>query len=229
MTDSVFPVTDDVMDRDSLRAWVAGISNAGDYVQSGFAVTAGTGLTINIGSGVAFGGGARMARDVATNGVAVTASVTNHVWVTLDETNLDLVVFVVNTTGTAPTTPNVKLATVTCDASGVTGVTDVRDMGPPVGGAIVRKNNGGTEYKRRRTDFVEGLGMAITVSDDASGNEVDVTFTWNGTAVKLGGTTTGTRRAINFIAGTGIAITTADDAAGDKVDVTVTLNRWRNP
>lgn len=112
--------------RDSLRTWIAALAQSADYVVDGFAVTDGGGLTADIAAGSAIGSGTYMARDAASN-VSLDPSATNHIWASVDEDKPGgEVVFIVNTTGTAPSTPAAKLAEVATNSSAVTGVTDKR-------------------------------------------------------------------------------------------------------
>ena len=219
MVDKVFPCTDDNLDEVSLREWVAGISASNPYVESGFVVSDSTGLFIDISAGVAYAGGVRMSRDVATLDIALTASATNHVWVTFDDAVQDGVLFVVNTTGTAPSTPNAKLAEVVTGASSITTITDKRDLGPPAGGFIARKNSTGSDFKRRRANLIEGIGILITVSDDAANNEVDVTVTWYGLGFRKNSVAISNRRNIHFIDGAGVNVALTDDSANDEMEV----------
>ena len=53
--------------------------------------------------------------------------------------------------------------------------------------SIVRKNSTGSDITRRRLNFIEGTNVTLTVGDDPTNNEIDVTiassggsgFTWN--------------------------------------------------
>lgn len=130
MVDSVFPNTNDNMDEATLRAWAAAIANSLPYVRSGFIVTAGAGLTVNVAAGEAFDQGTRISRNVATNGVALTANATNYVFVSIDDALQNTVTFTVNTTGTKPAVPSVLLAAVVTSAAAVTSVTDRRNLTP---------------------------------------------------------------------------------------------------
>lgn len=40
----------------------------------------------------------------------------------------------------------------------------------------IRKNSTGTVYRRPQINLIEGTGITITVSDDPSGGEVDITL-----------------------------------------------------
>lgn len=45
---------------------------------------------------------------------------------------------------------------------------------------ILRKNSTGSEFRRRRLNFIEGSNVTLTVSDDSANNEVDVTIASSG-------------------------------------------------
>ena len=93
----------------------------------------------------------------------------------------------------------------------------------------VNKNSGATVGTRRRINFIEGTDVSITVADDSTNEEVDVTIALPSTLTvnarvavnKNSGATVGTRRRINFIEGSGITLTVADDATNEEVDVTI--------
>lgn len=44
----------------------------------------------------------------------------------------------------------------------------------------VRKNSTGAEYRRRRENFIEGTGVTITVADDPTDDEIDITIAASG-------------------------------------------------
>lgn len=127
MTDQSFPVSNGNMDKAHLRAWMQ-YAGAGDYIVSGCAMSAGAGLTLNIAAGLAVMQGVFI--NFAAKTAAMTASATNHVFLTIDENNLDTIVITVNTTGTAPTTPYIKLGTVVTGVSSITTVTNVFTLTP---------------------------------------------------------------------------------------------------
>jgi hypothetical protein len=52
----------------------------------------------------------------------------------------------------------------------------------------VRKNSAGSTHKRRRINLIEGSGIGLTIADDATDEEVDVTLTNTG---QTGGTQSG--------------------------------------
>lgn len=49
----------------------------------------------------------------------------------------------------------------------------------------VRKNSAGSTYLRRRINVIEGSGISVTLADDATDEEVDVTLTATRSGVKL--------------------------------------------
>src|ERR1043165_5408715 len=59
--------------------------------------------------------------------------------------------------------------------------------------SIIRKNSAGSEFKRRRVNFIEGSNVTLTVADDSANNEVDVTI-----AASSGGTPGGSDTQIQF-------------------------------
>lgn len=40
----------------------------------------------------------------------------------------------------------------------------------------VRKNSTGSDFRRARINFIEGANVTLTVTDDSTNNEVDVTI-----------------------------------------------------
>src|SRR5215208_3140520 len=68
---------------------------------------------------------------------------------------------------------------------------------------IVRKNSAGSDFRRRRLNLIEGSNVTLTVSDDSTNNEVDVTIASSGS-----GTISGTDTQVLFFDGT-------DNPAGD--------------
>lgn len=44
----------------------------------------------------------------------------------------------------------------------------------------VRKNSGGSDFIRRRYNFIEGSGITITIADDSTNDEVDITLASSG-------------------------------------------------
>lgn len=94
-----------------------------NWIISGMSLSAGTGLNVAVSAGSAWIAGYYIEWDAASE-QALTGSATNHVWIALSRDgndNVTGVAFVVNTTGTPPSGPNVKLGTATTDGSSVTG------------------------------------------------------------------------------------------------------------
>lgn len=124
MTDTTFPSSGERITKAHLRRAFKKTSGAQDYVLTGFNVSIGTGLAVNIAAGEAFGNGTFIKRDVATNGVAVAANQTAlKVWVGYDDAQRNVVLF---TTGTAPGENYVLLAEIDSNGSAVTAVRDKR-------------------------------------------------------------------------------------------------------
>lgn len=44
----------------------------------------------------------------------------------------------------------------------------------------VRKNSAGSDFRRARANFIEGSNITLTVTDDPTNNEVDITITGSG-------------------------------------------------
>jgi hypothetical protein len=132
MADTVFPANDDWLARDALRTWLKQ-ARRGNAVLSGFFITDGGGLNASASAGTAVVDGVYIDRTSATT-LALTASSTNHVFLTVDESALDTVVFTVNTTGTAPATPYLKIATVVTGVSTINadGITNIRPQSSEV-------------------------------------------------------------------------------------------------
>lgn len=53
-------------------------------------------------------------------------------------------------------------------------------LGQAMVGTIVRKNSGTTDYERTRLNFIEGANVTLTVSDDATNDEIDITIASSG-------------------------------------------------
>lgn len=99
------------------------LASSRPWIVSGLALGNGTGLNAEIGAGLAWIDGYVVALDAAEP-AACAASETNHIWLELAIDGNDLVTglnVVVNTTGTPPSGPSVKLGTATTDGSAVTG------------------------------------------------------------------------------------------------------------
>ncbi len=91
---------------------------------------------------------------------------------------------------------------------------------------VVRKNSGAEVnfYGRERLNFIEGANITITVTDDASDKETDITIAGsagNITVRKNSGADVGTRARLNFIEGANVTLTVTDDAVDGEVDITI--------
>lgn len=99
------------------------LASSRPWIVSGLALGNGTGLNAEIGAGLAWIAGYVVELDAAEP-AACAASQTNHIWLELAIDGNNLVTglnVVVNTTGTPPSGPSVKLGTATTDGSSVTG------------------------------------------------------------------------------------------------------------
>lgn len=99
------------------------LASSRPWIVSGLALSNGTGLDASIGTGLAWIDGYVVELDAA-EAATCAASDTNHIFLELAVDGNDLVTglnVVVNTTGTAPSGPYVKLGTATTDGSSVTG------------------------------------------------------------------------------------------------------------
>lgn len=99
------------------------LASSRPWIVSGLTLANGTGLNASIVAGLAWINGYVVELDAAEP-AACAASQTNHIWLELAIDGNDLVTglnVVVNTTGTPPSGPNVKLGTATTDGSAVTG------------------------------------------------------------------------------------------------------------
>lgn len=122
MADSAFPIANDVMTKAILRSWMQD-GGVGDYIQSGFVPSDGGDLNVSVSAGVALMQGLRVSTTDALTG-ALSASTTNHVFLTVDETVGDDVILSINTTGTAPSgKPSLKLCQIVTGASSITSIT----------------------------------------------------------------------------------------------------------
>ena len=95
-----------------------------DYVVSGFTLTAGTGLSVNIAVGIARLKGLFINNTTSSSKGSLTASNTNYIYVTLardSNSEAESWSFTSNTSGTTPT-DSLFIGTATTDGSGVTAV-----------------------------------------------------------------------------------------------------------
>jgi hypothetical protein len=99
------------------------LASSRPWIVSGLALSNGSGLNASIGAGLAWIDGYVIEIDAAEPATCA-ASDTNHIFLELAVDGNDLVTglnIVVNTSGTAPSGPHVKLGTATTDGSSVTG------------------------------------------------------------------------------------------------------------
>jgi len=125
MADYTFPTNLRIMQRDILREWVKYGGRFPDQVIEGFQVIAGLNRQFTLTAGKAVVDGVYLRRDDATLGTA-SASATTHVYLTLDETQNNVVSTTMNTTGTPPASPYLKIAEIVSDASNITEVRNLR-------------------------------------------------------------------------------------------------------
>lgn len=120
MATTVFPESGDQITEAAWTAANQALSVATAYRVSGYALSAGSGLNVDISAGSCFINGFHIASD-ATQSESVTASQTNYVYLNEDGT------ITVNTTGTQPA-DSLFLGTAVTDGSGVTSVSHLRDI-----------------------------------------------------------------------------------------------------
>ena len=94
---------------------------------------------------------------------------------------------------------------------------------PAAGTVTIRRNSGANVGTRPRINFIEGPNITLTVIDDGSDNEVDVTIEAVGSAggydtIQQSGTPLTQRTILNFA---GFGITAVDDGAGTRTTVTL--------
>ena len=95
-----------------------------------------------------------------------------------------------------------------------------------LGNVKVRKNTGALVGTRRQLNLIEGANVTLTIADDNTSDEVDITIASaaaGGSIVvrKNSGADVGTRPRLNFIEGANITLTVADDAGDSEVDITI--------
>jgi hypothetical protein len=118
MANFTFPRNSESGNQANLRPWAADLG-VGDYIKSGFVMSGTGGLGISVSAGVAYAQGTRLERTTAITGT-LTDAATNHVFITLDENASNTLVLTLNTSGTAPTTPYLKLGTVVTAGGAIT-------------------------------------------------------------------------------------------------------------
>lgn len=132
MADTVWPQSGEKVTKVPFRRALRDTSGAQDFVKTGFAVSIGTGQTVNIAAGEAYTNGVFVKRDVATNGVAITTG-TRYVFVYYDDALRNTVGFVEQASATPPSAAHQLLAEVVASGGAVTSVTDKRNT-TPIGG-----------------------------------------------------------------------------------------------
>lgn len=170
MATTVFPESGDQITEAAWTSANATLSVADAYRVSGYALSAGTGLNVDISAGTCFINGYQIVSD-ATQSESVTASQTNYVYLNEDGT------ITVNTTGTQPA-DSLFLGTATTDGSGVTAVSHVRDI-----------ESGLWVFKKKPSDESVASSTTLQLDDDlvwtsGNGDIWDVTF---GLLITVGG------------------------------------------
>jgi len=113
-----------------LKGWM-GILSKSNFVRNGFTTTDAGGLNAAVAAGTAFIDGFRVNVASSTT-LALTASVTNHIFLNLSfdvDSLVDDVEYTVNTTGTFPAS-SLKIAEVTTDGAAVTGIAHKMQYAP---------------------------------------------------------------------------------------------------
>lgn len=131
MATSVFPEAGDQITE---AAWTSAnktITNVDAFRLSGYSLSAGTGLNVDIASGTCFVNGFQIVSD-GTQVEALSASSTNYVYLNDDGT------FTVNTSGTQPAN-TLLLGTATTDGSGVTAVSHYKAVSNAANVMVVKQ------------------------------------------------------------------------------------------
>jgi len=95
-----------------------------------------------------------------------------------------------------------------------------------LGNIRVTKNSGAVVGTRPVLNLIEGANVTLTITDDSTGDEVDVTIAAaaaGGSIVvrKDSGADVGTQPRLNFIEGANITLTIANDAGDSEIDITI--------
>lgn len=87
------------------------------------------------------------------------------------------------------------------------------------------KNSAGTVFDRGRLNLIEGSGITLTVADDPTNDEIDVTVASSGSGhvIRDDNSNMTQRAALNFVSSTTIDAACTDDAANGETEVTFTL------
>lgn len=178
MTVKVFPTLGDVggagagkvLTEANLVSWLKPLLG-GNFVVSGFTVPASSAtLNLDVAAGESLLSGYRVVIDTTTT-LAMTASVTNHIYLKLTRDasqNVTEATFEVNTTGTAPA-DSVKIATATADASTVTSTADARVLMLDLTDLLAHKHTGAAGDSPK----IDLTGLAF---DPATQAEMDAKF-----------------------------------------------------
>ena len=129
---STLPYTGEDVDQTNYAAMNTALVNATDYVVSGCELTDGTGLNVDVGSGIAVITGLVITYAGSTE--SLTASQTNYVFLVNDDS------VTVNITGTAPAN-SLCLGIVTTDGSGVTALYHRADTDDAADAQITQGDN----------------------------------------------------------------------------------------
>ncbi len=120
MADETFPRNGEAGNQANLRSWMVS-GGVGDFILSGFVLSTTGSLGYSVSAGEAMAQGVRLKTTAAITGNATDAA-TNHFFLTLDENAADDVILTVNTTGTAPSTPYLKLGTAVASGGAITSI-----------------------------------------------------------------------------------------------------------
>lgn len=174
---------------DSITDILDAVVRSHAWVTSGFDLNTTSGLTVTLNGGKAIMEGYLVSR-TGTVDVLMTASVTNHVFLTFEKDGSDNVTswgFEVNSTDTAPTTPYIKIIEVVCDGSSVTGTTDKRELRDPYGMrphvklvAPTATDDYANGYKIGDTWIDSVLNIAYTCVDQTTGAAIWLTAAGSG-------------------------------------------------
>jgi hypothetical protein len=221
MPDSVFPVSGDRGTKEILRSWMQ-TGGVGDYVQSGFTMSNGGALNVSVAAGVAMLQGVRVSTTDPITG-ALTNAATNHVFLTIDENVNDDAILVINTSGTAPATPYVKLGTVVTSGGAITTITNTFVSTPAnVYGAHDRsKGRRATAWVRESPVHIHGLTTTGSASHGSA-----LVFTRFG--VSAGGSSLCYGHS-TFTGHSTQAPVSVDWTAGDKLELVAKLAVPTNP
>ena len=139
-----------------------------DYRKSGFAITAGSGLAVNIAVGVARVKGLYIESDASESVASLTANSPNYIYITLardSNSEAESWSFTKNTTGTTPAN-SFPLGTVVCGASTVTSV----DQTSVVDSALVINTGEDSVIEKKSVTIGDyTIPTAVTASSAASG------------------------------------------------------------